>query len=498
LLRVSYSDPSIALIDALPAARTVGLADPLQPAAGLVEGELVLGIGLDDQAAAQLLRAARTAKVAGVVLADPAPVLTELAGELNIELHRLPPSLSWRQLHQQLTDRLRAQPVRGDDELAELAQTIATLTGGLVTIEDTSARILAYSRSSDEVDELRRLSILGRSGPPAYLALLREWGVYDRLAASEEVVEIAEHPASGVRRRLAVGVFAGRRQLGTIWLQQGSTEFSPHARQALLGAARLTAEQLTGRSRLREDDGLATLLAGHDSGVLARMGRDAGKPCAVAVFAPSAGTDPAADRIVLEELSAIVTVHGAALRRRSLTGVLDRRVYLLLPNLASSEIAHPMIENALAAVRQHLDPQVRAGIGACVESVAAAPRSRHTADLALGVDQVTGLLDFAAVRARLITALAENSVAQQAELLDVRFTELIGADPDSARTLLGYLDTGSDVRRVADELDVHQTTVRYRLRRAAASLGLDLADPEDRLSAQLQLRCGLRSRDKAR
>src|SRR6185437_11122808 len=156
-----------------------------------------------------------------------------------------PDSVSWRQLHAALTARLdRSRPA--GDELADLAQTIATLTGGLVTIEDTAARVLAYSRSSDEVDELRRLSILGRSGPAGYLALLREWGVYDRLATPEEVVEIAEHPATGMRRRLAIGVFAGERQLGTIWVQQGSTEFGPHARQALLGAARLTAEQLIG------------------------------------------------------------------------------------------------------------------------------------------------------------------------------------------------------------------------------------------------------------
>ncbi len=498
MLRVSYSDPSNDLLDALPAFTTVGLADPVRPADGLVEGELVLGMGLGTtEQATELLQAARTARVAAVVLADPDPALAALATELGVELHRLPADLSWRQLHQRLGDRLGPAAVRGD-ELAELAQTIATLTGGLVTIEDISARVLAYSRSSDEVDELRRLSILGRSGPPAYLALLREWGVYDRLAGSEEVVEVAEHPASGVRRRLAVGVFAGRRQLGTIWLQQGSTEFSPHARQALLGAARLAAEQLTGSGRLREDDGLAALLAGRGSAVLARLGRDAGRPCAVAVFAPSPATDPAADRLGWEELSAIVTVHGAALRRRALTTVLDGRVYLLLPNLAASDIAHPMLGNALAAVRQHLDPAARAAIGACVESVAAAAHSRHTADLALGAAAGSGLLDFAAVRPRLITAAAENSVAAQAELLDVRYGELIEADPDGARTLLAYLDTGSDVRRVADELGIHQTTVRYRLRRSAASLELDLADPEDRLSAQLQLRCGLRSRDKAR
>ena len=72
--------------------------------------------------------------------------------------------------------------------------------------------------------------------------------------------------------------------------------------------------------------------------------------------------------------------------------------------------------------------------------------------------------------------------------------ELISRDAASAQTLLRYLDTGSDVGRVAAELAVHPTTVRYRLRRTAAALGIDLADPADRLAIQLQLCRGLRSR----
>ncbi|MDQ2959290.1 MAG: PucR family transcriptional regulator, partial [Actinomycetota bacterium] len=258
------SDPSSELTDLLerlPTGRTVGLAEHDQPSGQLVEGEIVLGIGLADQSAARLLQAAGEARAAAVILRGPSrSALTELAGRAGIELHWLPAAVSWRELHQRLSARLSPPAVRGDDELADLAQTIAVLTGGLVTIEDTSARVLAYSRSSDEVDELRRLSILGRSGPPDYLALLREWGVYDRLAGSEEVVEIAEHPGSGVRRRLAVGVFAGDRQLGTIWVQQGSADFGPHAEQALLGAARLTAVQLVSQGppafRRRAGDGL--------------------------------------------------------------------------------------------------------------------------------------------------------------------------------------------------------------------------------------------------
>ena len=249
-----------------------------------------------------------------------------------------------------------------------LAQTIATLTGGLVSIEDsTSARVLAYSRSSDEVDELRRLSILGRSGPAEYLALLREWGIYDRLASSEEVLEIAEHPPSGVRRRLAVGVFAGRRQLGTIWVQQGATEFGPQAKQALLGAARLTAPYLlgsTGDRDVRSAGGLRAILAGRPDRAASRLGRVARRPCAVAVFVLGhRHRDPATAALHLDELASIVGVHALAFRRDALAEQLDGRLYLLIPNLAEPAAALGMLGTAVSAVRSHLDGQARAVLG---------------------------------------------------------------------------------------------------------------------------------------
>ncbi|MDQ1739633.1 MAG: hypothetical protein QOE53_1285, partial [Pseudonocardiales bacterium] len=258
-----------ALLDRFPSATAVAVADPQDPGAPLAAGELVLGLGIGPAGAAELLASARAGGAAAVLLRRPPATeqneqaeLERLAAAEQVQLDWLDARYGWNELHRQLLNRL-APAIRADDELAELAQTIATLTGGLVTIEDTSSRVLAYSRSTDEVDELRRLSILGRSGPAQYLALLREWGVYDRLASSEEVVEIAEHPESGVRRRLAVGVFAGERQLATIWLQQGSGDFEPHAEQALLGAARITAAQLVSRGRrpAGAQDALASLLS---------------------------------------------------------------------------------------------------------------------------------------------------------------------------------------------------------------------------------------------
>ncbi len=504
VLAMPSADPSKdleRLLAMLPVGRLVGIAEPTslpkpEP------GEIVLALGSQptDAEAAELVDAAARAGAAAVILPAGCAVPTGRP----IAVARKPESVSWRRLHAALSARLDQPRLVAGDELADLAQTIATLTGGLVTIEDTEARVLAYSRSSDEVDELRRLSILGRSGPADYLALLREWGVYRRLATPEEVVEIAEHPATGVRRRLAVGVFAGDRQLGTIWVQQGAGEFGPHARQALLGAARLTASQLVGRGQQRAApaDRLADLLAGRVGPEALGLGRDAGRPCAIAVVQPGAADAGPAERAErLAGLAAIVTVQAAAFRRHAVAEVAGGRLLLLLPGLSQpspeggsdSPEAEAMLEQTMAAIGRHLDPDARAGLGPVVATPALAAESARGAELVMRLATREPVLSFGRARNRLLVQAATNFVDRQTDLLDPRVAELISRDAVSARTLLCYLDAGSDVSRTAAELAVHPTTVRYRLRRTSRALGMDLANPDDRLAIQLQLRRKLRS-----
>ncbi|XVV35691.1 helix-turn-helix domain-containing protein [Streptomyces sp. CA-100214] len=69
---------------------------------------------------------------------------------------------------------------------------------------------------------------------------------------------------------------------------------------------------------------------------------------------------------------------------------------------------------------------------------------------------------------------------------------------DLARSLLLYLDAFGDVGAVAQRLNVHPNTLRYRVRRAVALTGIDLDDPEHRLAAALQLRLDLDERERGR
>src|SRR6201992_3600702 len=133
-------------------------------------------------------------------------------------------------------------------DLFGLAQSLADRIHGMVSIEDAQSHVLAYSASNDEADDLRRLSILGRAGPPEHLKWIGQWGIFDALRSGDDVVRVAERPELGLRPRLAVGIhqpgFDARRApdfAGTIWVQQGSRPLAEDADEVLRGAAVLAA-----------------------------------------------------------------------------------------------------------------------------------------------------------------------------------------------------------------------------------------------------------------
>ncbi len=55
-------------------------------------------------------------------------------------------------------------------------------------------------------------------------------------------------------------------------------------------------------------------------------------------------------------------------------------------------------------------------------------------------------------------------------------------------TLRAWFEHVGDTRETATHMGVHHNTIRYRLRKAEAVGGLDLADPDQRLLAELQIR----------
>ncbi|WP_199442442.1 PucR family transcriptional regulator [Umezawaea beigongshangensis] len=497
-----------------PDVRDVVILDP-DDAPDVRPGDLVLVIGARGRAALPLIRAAGSRGAAAVAVKgddrSSAPLLRQAAVDAGVALLAVRPEVRWEHLEalaRQVVSSARLTADAGEvlGDLFALAQTIATLTGGVVSIEDTASRVLAYSRSTDEVDELRRLSILGRQGPEPFLVLLREWGVYQRLRSGEEVVRIDERPELGIRRRLAVGVHAGSQPLGSIWVQEGAAPLAEQAERALIGAARITALHLiqqrneAGASLRFRENLLAGLLDGRVDArsVAGQIGADPAKPAAVVVFALHGG---AGDRTEIElrraEVTGLISVHAAAYRRGALVTAVGDRVYVLLPDLGAG--AGPAVlgltREVVAAAVRHLGTDVRAAVGRTVATLDEALLSRQEADRvldALGHDSGVRVATLADVRSRVLVGETLALLAEHPRVRDPRLDALVAHDAEHggelARSLLAHLDALGDVRTAAERLHVHPNTLRYRIRRAAEVAGIDLGDPLVRLFAQLQLR----------
>src|SRR5215813_2149153 len=191
---------------------------------------------------------------AAIFVKEPSGTAIKRAAALGIAVVAVEPRARWELLYKLVNHAFEHHGDRGDPQydsgtdLFGLAQSIADRTRGMISIEDADSHMLAYSASSEEADELRRLTILGRAGPPEHLEWIGQWGIFDALRASGEVVRVAERPELGLRPRLAVGVHLpptdsrrGPGYAGTIWLQQGSAPLADDAEDILRGGAVLAA-----------------------------------------------------------------------------------------------------------------------------------------------------------------------------------------------------------------------------------------------------------------
>ena len=148
---------------------------------------------------------------AAIFVKEPSPAAVKQAVALGTAVVAVEPRARWELLYKLVNHAFEHHGDRGDPlndsgtDLFGLAQSIAERTHGMISIEDDQSHVLAYSASNEEADELRRLTILGRAGPPEHLEWIGQWGIFDALQASGDVVRVAERPELGLRPRLAVG-----------------------------------------------------------------------------------------------------------------------------------------------------------------------------------------------------------------------------------------------------------------------------------------------------
>jgi PucR C-terminal helix-turn-helix domain/GGDEF-like domain len=510
----------------------VAIHDPVDEPS-LFRRALVLGVGVHapDDAAALLATLGRY-EAAGLVLRSPVTVTAEVTAAVQasgVPLLGLTRGASWTQLAAMLRSLLAEGDV-GDDgaetlggipsgDLFSVANAVAALIDAPVTIEDRSSRVLAFSGRQDEADPSRVETILGRQVPERYSRLLTERGVFRDLYRSDQPVYV-EPPVGGAGLpeftlpRAAVAVRAGDEVLGSIWAAVREPLSADRAR-AMGDAARLVALHLlriragADVSRRLRTDLVSTALEG-GTGAFEAMRRLGLNDQPVVVLA-LAVADPAERARIADGLA----MHLSAIHPRCAAALVGDVAYGLIPVSADGTgTGTDGTDCEVRAVRIATDFLDRVGdrsrpvigIGQVAFDAVGLPAARACADRALRVlrEGVAGRGGgYGEGGGRRVARLAD--VHAEALLMELR--DLAAAHGDRptgpvARlsaydaehganlvdTLRAWLDAFGDVAAASAAMFVHANTFRYRLRRLAEVSGIDLADPEQRFAAMLQLR----------
>jgi hypothetical protein len=381
----------------------------------------------------------------------------------------------------------------------------STEVGGAATIEDAHNRVLAYSNLDHRIDRPREQTILGRQVPSDWIQRLHDAGVFRRLWQTDEVVRVADFVEDDeYLPRIAVAVRAGGELLGSIWVIEGEQPLGDDAQRSLRDAAGIAALHLLRHrsasdvDRQRRAELLLALQEGSDRGDLSReeLAIDASRRVAVVAFDVDAGGE-AASLMAAGRVADLVAVYCESYRRQAACAASGVRVYALVPADSDTGV-EPFVALADAIVgraRQALRVELRAGVGSAVTGLDGVPGSRREADDVLDVlagvpDRPIAAIDD--VRPMVVLHRLAQLADRHPELAFGRVAALAEQDASKGTawvpTLRAYFDAFGDMAAAAGMVNVHPNTFRYRLRRITEVFGLDLADPDERLVAELQLR----------
>ena len=145
-------------------------------ATGADSADVFFLLGVVDKEAQEWIDSGPAGRAPVAIFAkQPSDALVARAVALGIAVVAVEPRARWERLYRLVNHVLEHHGDRADPrhdsgtDLFGLAQSLADRIHGMVSIEDGQSHVLAYSASNDEADDLRRLSILGRAGPPEHL-----------------------------------------------------------------------------------------------------------------------------------------------------------------------------------------------------------------------------------------------------------------------------------------------------------------------------------------
>lgn len=380
--------------------------------------------------------------------------------------------------------------------IQQLVDNLAERLRHPVGVDDRRFRALAYSSHDEEIDVVRRDSILGRRAPQAVTLWLEDLGVL----TAERCLRVPANPELGMVARMCFPLRFRGRLLGFLWLAEGDKCFDNAALSVCDSFAHELAEELY-RQQQQESDtrrreaetarrlvsdpplvgrsDVAFAIEPHYGVLVLRTCPPAGRP-------PPAATD-----VRLTE--AIDRVGRQVQRHHQLADVAANEAVVLLAFDAADQLEHHG-EALLSAARRELADipgvDVVAGIGAPVDTIDKLPIAYEQARLAVrlggSVRSLPPLVRWSRLGVlRLLGELLGDRDPQA--LIPAPILRLLEA-PDGAalvETLASYLDHADDAAAAAADLFLHRSSLYKRLHRIERLAEVDLHSGSDRLELHL-------------
>lgn len=376
-------------------------------------------------------------------------------------------------------------------ELQEIVDRIAADIGAPTSLTDTRLNSLVFGPHDDEeIDAVRRQALLLRSTPD----WVREWFGRYGVGTATVPVRIPAVPERGLASRVVVPARWTSTTCGYVCLLDVRDELDESRLDAVVEAASEAGRILHGDRQARHSDAdlLSDLVRGSADArdkAAVRLGEQGrfpvGWPVAALFLRPVEGPDGS------DALEHWLWRDQGALPRGALRCPDEYGAVILTPVPAGEESgqAARIAEQVRGSCRDA--PALVVGVGEAQSDVRDAHLSYQHARLAARAASVwpqTGpVCSWDELGALRVLISAPESLL--GDMLDPRVERLRRVQPQSlVSTLETYLDSGCDIQATAARMHVHRGTVYYRLNRAVAVCGLDLADGMDRLALHLGIK----------
>jgi hypothetical protein len=480
--------------------------------APIAAGELVAAVGVSttDSDAVDLIERAGVSAAACVVMKTSArtPAWIHEAAEIaGTTVLGIPFGMSWQVFHQLATtaissaSELELVADTGSVTLGDvfaLANAIAAMVGGAVTIDDSELRLMAFSSLEGQpVDETRRSSIIAAAFPDHLKKRIRHDGTLAQMLAGE----VVGFDYFGDLPRLGVAIKAGDTLLGFMFVIKGGRTVSAEDETLLHEAARVAALHLLHvktvqnvERRVRDDLLLSILQGGGSPDVLVRrLGLEPTGWFTVAAFEPVLeGLEP----VDMPRARDLLDLYAQAIFPHAISASRGSVIYALLP---SDDAPDPVrlcsvLGQVLEKGNRGLSVRLRAGIGMPVGDPNHIAHSRWEADqvlLVLAREPTRAVATFDDVRAHVLLLEVEQEVSKRPYLLSQKVRRMLEHDRVRATsyvdTLRAFLDSHGNLAAAAARVHVHPSTFRYRLQRLDELFGISLDDSTERLAIALEL-----------